>query len=38
MQLIDLIETQLVSNRLPLVAVSLAAVPHANTPVVLTLH
>lgn len=38
MQLLDLIETQLVSNRLPLVAVTLAAVPHANTPVVLTLH
>lgn len=38
MQFIDLIETQLVSNRLPLVAVSVAAVPHANTPVVLTLH
>ncbi|MDX2218108.1 MAG: diguanylate cyclase [Burkholderiales bacterium] len=38
MHLIDLIETQLVSNRLPLVAVSVAAVPHANTPVVLTLH
>jgi len=38
MHLIDLIETQLVSNRLPLVAVSCAAVPHANTPFVLTLH
>lgn len=38
MQFLDLIETQLVSNRLPLVAVSVAAVPHANTPVVLTLH
>jgi hypothetical protein len=38
MQLLDLIETQLVSNRLPLVAVTLAAVPHANTPIVLTLH
>lgn len=38
MQLLDLIETQLVSNRLPLVAVTLAAVPHANTPIVLALH
>jgi len=38
MELLDLIETQLVSNRLPLVAVTLAAVPHANTPIVLTLH
>lgn len=38
MELLDLIETQLVSNRLPLVAVTLAAVPHTNTPVVLTLH
>jgi hypothetical protein len=38
MQLLDHIETQLISNRLPLVAVSVAAVPYANTPVVLTLH
>jgi hypothetical protein len=38
MELLDLIETQLISNRLPLVAVSLAAVPHSNTPTVLTLH
>ena len=38
MNLLDLIETQLISNRLPLVAVTLAAVPHTNTPVVLTLH
>ncbi len=38
MNLLDLVETQLVSNRLPLVAVSLAAVPAANTPIVLTLH
>jgi hypothetical protein len=28
----------MIANRLPLVAVSLAAVPHANTPTVLTLH
>ena len=38
MELLDRIETQLVSNRLPLVGVSVAAVPYANTPVVLTLH
>ncbi|HYC36203.1 MAG TPA: diguanylate cyclase [Usitatibacter sp.] len=38
MELLDRIETQLISNRLPLVAVTLAAVPYANTPVVLTLH
>ena len=38
MQLLDRIETQLVSNRLPLVAITVAAVPYANTPVVLTLH
>jgi hypothetical protein len=38
MNLLDLVETQLISNRLPLVAVTLAAVPHANTPVVLTMH
>lgn len=38
MDLLDLIETQLIANRLPLVAVSLAAVPHTNTPTVLTLH
>ena len=33
MQLLDCIETQLISNRLPLVGVSVAAVPYANTPV-----
>lgn len=38
MRLLDHIETQLISNRLPLVAVTVAAVPYANTPVVLTLH
>jgi hypothetical protein len=38
MNLLNLVETQLISNRLPLVGVTLAAVPHANTPVVLTLH
>lgn len=38
MHLLECIETQLIANRLPLVGVSLAAVPYANTPVVLTLH
>ena len=38
MDLLERIETQLISNRLPLVAVTVAAVPFANTPVVLTLH
>jgi hypothetical protein len=38
MQLLDRIETQLIANRLPLVGVSVAAVPYANTPFVLTLH
>jgi hypothetical protein len=38
MQLLERIETQLISNRLPLVAITVAAVPYANTPVVLTLH
>jgi hypothetical protein len=38
MELLDRIETQLISNRLPLVAITVAAVPYANTPVVLTLH
>jgi hypothetical protein len=38
MNLLDLIETQMIANRLPLVAVTVAAVPHANTPLVLSLH
>jgi hypothetical protein len=38
MHLLDRIETQLISNRLPLVAITVAAVPFANTPVVLMLH
>src|SRR5215216_3035942 len=38
MDLLDRIETQLITNRLPLVGITVAAVPHANTPVVLTLH
>ncbi len=36
--LLELVESQMIANRLPLVAVSLAAVPHTNTPTVLTLH
>lgn len=35
---LEIIEDQLVANRLPLVGVTLAATPHANTPVVLNLH
>ena len=38
MDLLERIETQLVSNRLPLVGITIAAVPYANTPVVLLLH
>ncbi len=38
MNTLDLIENQLVANRLPIVAVTLAALPHANTPVILTIH
>jgi hypothetical protein len=38
MPLLDLIESQLIANRLPLVAVTLTAVPLANTPMVLGLH
>jgi hypothetical protein len=38
MRLLDCIETQLISNRLPLVGITVAAVPYANTPFVLTLH
>jgi hypothetical protein len=38
MDLLERIETQLISNRLPLVGITVAAVPYANTPVVLTLH
>lgn len=38
MDLLDRIETQMIANRLPLMAVTVAAVPYANTPVVLTLH
>jgi hypothetical protein len=38
MHLLDRIESQLIANRLPLVGITVAAVPYANTPVVLTLH
>ena len=38
MDLLERIETQLISNRLPLIGITVAAVPYANTPVVLTLH
>lgn len=38
MQLLERIEEQMSSTRLPLVGVTVAAVPYANTPVVMTLH
>jgi hypothetical protein len=38
MHLLDRIESQLIANRLPLIGITVAAVPYANTPVVLTLH
>lgn len=38
MNTLDLIENQLVANRLPIIAVTLVAVPHVNTPVILTIH
>ncbi len=38
MELLEPIESQLISNRLPLVAITVAAVPYANTPIVLVLH
>ncbi|MBA2689428.1 MAG: diguanylate cyclase [Burkholderiales bacterium] len=38
MQLLERIEEQISTTRLPLVAITVAAVPYANTPVVLTLH
>jgi hypothetical protein len=38
MNMLDCIETQLIANRLPLMGITVAAVPYANTPVVLTLH
>jgi hypothetical protein len=36
--LLDIIEDQLVANRLELAGVTIAATPYANTPVVLSLH
>lgn len=38
MDVLELIEGQLIANRLPIVAVTLTAVPLANTPVILALH
>ena len=38
MHLLDRIESQLIANRLPLMGITVAAVPYANTPIVLTLH
>jgi len=38
MNALELIENQMIGNRLPIVAVTLAALPHVNTPVVLTIH
>ncbi len=38
MDFLDLIENQRLVNRLPIVAVTIAAVPHVNTPVILALH
>jgi hypothetical protein len=38
MKFLDAIETQMVCNRLPLAGISVAAVPCADTPVVLSLH
>lgn len=38
MDVLEFIEDQLIANRLPLVAVTFAALPHGNTPVILALH
>jgi hypothetical protein len=38
MELLDAIETQMICNRLPLVGVTVSAVPCRNTPIVLGLH
>ncbi|MBI2312797.1 MAG: diguanylate cyclase [Betaproteobacteria bacterium] len=38
MEILDRIESQLVATRLPLVAITVAAVPYRDTPVILTLH
>ena len=36
--LLEIIEDQLVANRLPLAGVTIAATPYTNTPVVMNLH
>ena len=38
MELLDRIEDQVASTRLPLFAITLAAVPCPDTPIILTLH
>lgn len=38
MEILDRIESQLAATRLPLVAITVAAVPYRDTPVILTLH
>ena len=38
MEFLDAIETQMISNRLPLMGISIAALPCADTPMVLSLH
>ena len=38
MEFLDAIETQMISNRLPLAGISIAALPCADTPMVLSLH
>jgi hypothetical protein len=38
MNFLDAIETQMICNRLPLAGISVAAVPCADTPIVLSLH
>lgn len=38
MEFLDAIESQMVSNRLPLAGISIAALPCADTPLVLSLH
>ena len=38
MRLLDRIESQMQATRLPLVAITVAAVPCPDTPVIMTLH
>jgi hypothetical protein len=38
MQLLERIEEQMSSTQLPLVAITVAAIPYANTPIVMTMH